>query len=293
MDLYALAPEEFTAARDAAVKQAKADGDKDLAKALGALRRPTASAHAVNALVRADPDLLGQLLELGQSLAQAQRDGEADDLKSLGAQRRQLVEAVADQAGAASGKPLGAAARTEVVSTLEAALADSASGEAVRTGRLVRALSYAGFGEVDLDGAVAPESGGPDGPHGAAGDGSGAEAGPAPTDLAEKKAARELAKQVAAAERRSQQAHGALDDAVRGHERAVRLADQAALTLETADSQVERAEEALQAARDRQREARLGQEKAADELNRTTDAVSDAQDEAEQSRAALDELRRS
>ncbi len=45
--------------------------------------------------------------------------------------------------------------RDEVAATLEAGLSDPASADAVRSGRLVRALSYAGFGGVDLDGAVA------------------------------------------------------------------------------------------------------------------------------------------
>ena len=44
--LYALRPEEFIPARDAAVKRARADGDRDLAAALASLRKPTASASA-------------------------------------------------------------------------------------------------------------------------------------------------------------------------------------------------------------------------------------------------------
>lgn len=39
--------------------------------------------------------------------------------------------------------------------TAVAALADEASGRALASGRLLRALSYAGFGEVELDDAVA------------------------------------------------------------------------------------------------------------------------------------------
>ena len=155
VDLYALAPEDFTAARDAEVKAARQAGDRALAKALAALRRPTASAYAINALVRAEPGLVEQLVDFGRQLGEAQAGGQRDALRQLGEQRRQLVEAVADRAGAACGRALTAAVRAEVTATLEAALADPDSGEAVRSGRLVRALSYAGFGGVDLDGAVA------------------------------------------------------------------------------------------------------------------------------------------
>src|SRR5437764_8972269 len=50
--LYALAPEEFTAARDEAANKA----DPTLKKAIKALRKPTVAAHAVNRLVRDQPD---------------------------------------------------------------------------------------------------------------------------------------------------------------------------------------------------------------------------------------------
>ena len=161
MDLYALPPEEFTAARDAEVRAARKAGEREQAKALAALRRPTVSAHVVNALARAEPALLEQLLELGRQLAQAQAGGQGEALRSLGEQRRALVEAVADRAAAAADRALPPAVRAEVVATLEAALGDPASGAAVRTGRLVRPLSYAGFGGVDLEGAVAEAAGGP------------------------------------------------------------------------------------------------------------------------------------
>ena len=159
MDLYALPPEEFTAARTAQVKAARAAGDRDLAARLGALRRPTASAYAVNALVRAEPELVAQVVALGAQLGQAQGGGDAAALRALGEQRRQLLEAVTDRAAEAVGGALSPTARLEVTGTLEAALADPASAEAVRSGRLVRALSYAGFGGADLEGAVAEPTG--------------------------------------------------------------------------------------------------------------------------------------
>ncbi len=155
-DLYRLAPAAFTAARDAAAKQARADGDREAAAALKALRRPTVAAWLLNALVHEEPALVTQLLQLGPDLAQAQAGGDAVALRALGEQRRGLVEAVADRAATATGRPLSPTARAEVVATLEAALADPGSAEAVRSGRLVRPLSYAGFGDVDLSDAVAP-----------------------------------------------------------------------------------------------------------------------------------------
>ena len=142
----------------------KASGDKAAKAALKALRRPTVSAWLVDLLAVQEPDLLGSLLALGPELARAQAAGQGDELRRLGAQRRELVEAVVDRAVQLGDRTVTAAVREEVAGTLEAALADPASADAVRSGRLVRPLSYAGFGGVDLDGAVAPAvSAGPDG----------------------------------------------------------------------------------------------------------------------------------
>ena len=67
--LYRLPPEQFTAARDTAARQAKADGDADAATALTALRRPSAAAWLVNVLAGQDAELLERLLALGPALA--------------------------------------------------------------------------------------------------------------------------------------------------------------------------------------------------------------------------------
>src|SRR4051812_28449154 len=57
LELYALAPGEFVAARNALVKQLKRDRRTEDAAGVAALRRPTPADHAVNAAVRADPDV--------------------------------------------------------------------------------------------------------------------------------------------------------------------------------------------------------------------------------------------
>ena len=69
--LYGLRPDEFTGARTAAEKTARADGDKELAAAVKALRRPAVAAWAVNLLVRHRRELVDQVVELGEQLRQA------------------------------------------------------------------------------------------------------------------------------------------------------------------------------------------------------------------------------
>jgi hypothetical protein len=284
--LYALPPEDFTAARDAAAKQAKAGGDADRAKRLKALRRPSVSAWLVNRLAREQTDLLGQLLELGPALAAAQAARSGDELRALGEQRRQLVEAVVEQAVAGAARPVATAVRAEVAATLEAALADPASADAVRSGLLVRALSFAGFGGVDLEGAVAAPS--PPVPAQAASPAKGRRVTARQDDERE----RRRAEQVAAAERAAHEAAGALDDAVRRCEDLERARGQAQDASTAAGAEVERLEQRLADARRQQAEAVRAAADAEEQSARAVTAVERAQTAAEAARSALDRLRR-
>lgn len=158
-ELYGLPPSAFREARDERAGQARAAGDKDLAAAIGKLRRPTVSAFVVNLLAREAPGQVDELLSLGESLREAQQALAGDRLRELSTQRRRLVTGLVQEAGRLgeqAGQPLSASAEREVQETLEAALADPAIAEAVRSGRLTTALSYAGLGaSVDVHGSVA------------------------------------------------------------------------------------------------------------------------------------------
>ncbi len=294
VDLYALPPEEFTPARDAAVKLVSGAQ----AKALKALRRPTVAAWVVNTLVRRDHDLLEQLLELGNDLAQAQSSRDAAALRTLTDQRRQLVGAVARRAEELADRELSAAVREEVAATLEAALSDEASAAAVRTGALVRGLRFAGFGGVDLDGAVAdlPPVRQPAPPRPAKGrTGKGAKAAPAaPSAKVQKLEAAAL------------QAQGALDDAVRHAERVARDGQQAHQDLaeledrvRTTQARVSDLRAAVAVAEEDHATATSRRTKAAKAVAdldrkaaRATAAVQQAQEAADQARKDLDALRR-
>ncbi|MQA86415.1 MAG: hypothetical protein GEV03_17720 [Streptosporangiales bacterium] len=157
-ELYGLRPEEFVAAREERAKQARSDGDRDLARRIHELRKPTMSAWAVNLLVRERAEDIDRLLDLGERLREAQSALQGDELRTLSRQRTQVVSALARQGrrlAHEAGHPIGEAAEREVAGTLEAALADPDAAEAVRSGRLATALSYSGLGAVDISGAVA------------------------------------------------------------------------------------------------------------------------------------------
>jgi hypothetical protein len=148
-DLYGLGPAEFVDARRRWVARARSAGDRELAAAAGKLARPTTSAWLVNRLVRAEGGQVAALLDLGAALRDAQSQLRGEELRRLSAQRQAVVAALARRAralGAEHGRTVGDAVAREVEGTLEAALADPAAADAVRSGRLTRALSYTGLG---------------------------------------------------------------------------------------------------------------------------------------------------
>ena len=156
-ELYALPPDEFVPARDDRVAAAKEAGDRDLARALGRLRRPTRAAWLVNLLARHRADQLDGLVALASSLAKAQHDLDGGALRALSGQRHRAVAAMARDAGrlaARQGEPVNDALLREVQGILDAALADPAVAEEVRSGRLTKSVRYSGFGvPADGDGA--------------------------------------------------------------------------------------------------------------------------------------------
>lgn len=157
--LYALVPGDFIAERGRAAKAAKADGDGDLAAALGALRRPTVAAWAVNLLARS-PGALDAVVALGTDLRSAQARLDTRAMRELGSRRSQVIArttatatALVTEADPSAG--VSGAVREQIEATLTAAIADPGAQDAVTSGTLVTALSYAGFGEVEIGEAVA------------------------------------------------------------------------------------------------------------------------------------------
>lgn len=215
--LYALRPEEFTAARNARVRELR-DDDRGLADAVAALHRPAPAAWLVNQLVRHRGDELDDLLELGAELRAAQAELDAPAMARLAKERRRLVAALARGAGALA-EELGATVRQpvidEVAQTLTAGMADASAADAVRSGRLVRGLEAVGL-EVDLDGAVAGGAGvtapvrRAGRPKGALGADDGAAVREREEEARREQAERERA--AAAAEERAAEASAALDE---------------------------------------------------------------------------------
>lgn len=302
--LYALRPDEFTAARNTRARELR-DDDRELADAVGSLRRPSPAAWLANQLVRHRADEVEQLFELGDELREAQDDLDAVSLARFAKERRRLVAALAQEAGGLAeelGNPVRRPVLDELAQTLQAGMVDASAADAVRSGRLVRGLEAVGV-EVDLDGAIA---GGPDEPAAARATAKRAagrkreateehetrdarrerEARDArdardAREAREKEEHRERERAASAAEERAAEASAALD----GLER-----DLTALDERIADDTTHRddLEEELRALEDRLAEHTRERRRLARDRDRAARAAASARDEANAARDALD-----
>ncbi len=249
-ELYGLHPDEFLPARKGLAAKAKADKETGLAKAIESIRKPTAAAWAINQLVRARPDDIERLVELASGLQEAQGKMDGAAMKTLGRERTTLIDElvrstaeVAKEGGGSLSMPVA----NQVRETFVAALATTAAAEAVGSGQLTRALSYAGFGDVDLSEATAapaparrPALRVIKGEGQGSGRGKGRAAEPEPEEPAEPDPA--LLKRLAEAEKRSRETMSAAA-------KAGDALSEASDALETLDARIAELDAELKAAR--------------------------------------------
>jgi hypothetical protein len=227
-ELYGAPPDEFTARRDARVKELR-KSDRAAADAIKKLRRPSVSAAAVNQLVRRAPDDVEALLAAGEALRQAQLGGgDRDAIRAAARDEREAVERLVGQAG-----KLSPAALEEVRETLHAAATDEEAREQVRRGVLTEAKQAVGLGGF---GAVAPAP---------------APASPkkkkqSTTEQREREAERQRraaeAERKRAAKERVKEARASLRDAEKALSRAEREAESARAAVERRRDELEQAE---------------------------------------------------
>ncbi|MFC7658211.1 hypothetical protein ACFQV8_19925 [Pseudonocardia benzenivorans] len=155
-ELYGVPPDDFVPVRDELVAAAREAGDREAAKAIGRLRRPTQAAWLANLLARERAQQLDGLLSLASDLTDAQRTLDGAALRTLSAQRGKLVAAMAREARALAGRDghrVAESTERDLRGILDAALADPGIADQVRSGRLHRTVSYSGFGPDALAGA--------------------------------------------------------------------------------------------------------------------------------------------
>lgn len=266
-ELYALPPGEFTAARNA--RAGLAGGTT--ARAVKALRKPSAAAWAVNLLAREGQ--LAEALELSAALREAQDDLDAAEMSRLGRQRRQLVAALAKQAvelAKDAGVTVGAAAREDVEKTINAAVMDAGAAAAVMTGRLVKPLEAGDIEPATLADAVGgtlPDAIAPAAPR---------------DDLAERRARKAAEKAAREAERLAGEAERELARIEARRTKAQERADHLAERIDDLRRDLARLE-------DEAAEAAEKLEKVEGEWTAAADRAREAAKEAERARRAVDE----
>ncbi|MGN6131206.1 MAG: hypothetical protein ACTHOK_12785 [Nocardioidaceae bacterium] len=293
-ELYALRPGEFTAARNARAKQAKGDGDKELAAQVSALRKPALAAWVVNMLVRHETEQVSQLLGLGESLRAAQAELDADALRELTRQRRQVTAAMSTRGRALAaelGEKGSEAVARQVEDTLHAAMVDTDAEAAVRSGLLTEPLTSTGLGTLDISDSVADGAalGRRAAPAPARASAAGLRAVPEPEPSAED-AERERAEA-------REQAAEALREAKAAADKAARKLDKTRKRIEKLDARSLQLAAEMEELRRRVAELEHRQEQADDELEEARDKQQraekrhrKAQDALEQVRARAEEL---
>jgi DNA repair exonuclease SbcCD ATPase subunit len=234
-ELYGLAPGDFVAARTAAEKQARAEGDRELAGKIRALGKPTAAAWVANQLVRRHTDEIAALRELGAGLREATATLEGEQLRQLSQQQNRVIAALVAQGrtlAKGAGQPMSEATERGLEATLRAALADEQRADQLAAGQLQAALEHVGF-----SGSLAPDA-------------VPKPAAPAPKrdDLAAKRRKREQLEQARATVSQARTAEREAITALRDAEAAVK---EAAALLAKAERDRDRAQDARQDAAER------------------------------------------
>jgi hypothetical protein len=167
-ELYALPPHSFTEARNSRAAEAKSAGDRATATQLAGLKRPTIGAWLVNLVALRRPDTVAELIAVGERLRTVQDSvtpgsQAGNRLRELAEQRRGAIEDVLTTIRtlvSEAGEPEPSAAQlAEAESTFAAAMVDEDAAREVRAGRLLRPLSYSGFGSFGVASAGAGRTG--------------------------------------------------------------------------------------------------------------------------------------
>jgi len=249
-ELYGVPLADFVPTRNGRAKEARAGGDRELAADIQALAKPTTAAWLVNQLPREHADDLTPLLDLGRELRDASAKLDGQTMRRLGRERTELVTQLVDHTrklGSDRGSKVSDDVAEEVRRTLEASFSDAEIADEVSAGQLVRAVEYAGFGDLAGFG----------GPTGVVGDRKTDQRKPAPrksapeqADRPAKRAAKKAGKRAEPpasrpadlGARRRQKAERELADAQQRLEAAQAARDEAQQEIETTTAEVERTE---------------------------------------------------
>jgi hypothetical protein len=150
--LFALPLDEFTAARNDAVKRLKKAGEDEAAEQVAALSKPSVPVWAINQLARQDKNAMRALLDSAAKLRKAQEralsGGGADALRDAQSTERDAIRDLTHKAAGIldeAGRPASRTVLERIRSTLGAAALAEPTRTALKAGRLTDEVELSGF----------------------------------------------------------------------------------------------------------------------------------------------------
>jgi len=160
--IYGLPLEDFVPERAAVAKRLRGEGEREAAKRVTALRKPSVAAWTINQLVRSRTKDVAAFTKAADGLRAAQGallegHGSPADLRSARAAERKAVGRLIEVARGLfpGGREPGESTLERIGATLHAAAADEAIRDEVLSGRLLRERESSGFGDLDVELAAA------------------------------------------------------------------------------------------------------------------------------------------
>lgn len=156
--LYRERPEGFVAARNRLARELRQNGDRDLASAIAALRRPPISAWAVNRLHEEAGSRLRELIAAGEEMRSAVEKtlrGEHEssiELRRLSRRHGRLVDELTAEARdflRSAGRPSSEDTTRRIAATLRAASTDPEAARELADGTLPGDLEPVGFAGLE------------------------------------------------------------------------------------------------------------------------------------------------
>ncbi|MER5757700.1 hypothetical protein [Streptomyces sp. NPDC002082] len=265
VELYGRLPSEFTPARDEYVAKARKAGDRQLAAAIAALRKPTVAVWTAGLLPRRRPKEAHGLVQLGEALRTAHRTLDAEQLRKLSHDQHVVIGELARTARALAtdaGQSVSELVLHEVEQILHAVLADADVAEQWVGGRLARAPdAVSGFAGLEPLPGAAPPRPAQEAPTAA----STTQRVLPPEPDADKRAAQARRERVKAAREELADIRAEAERLEAAQAAAQELADQAAVAVAAAEDDVQAAKDRLETARAASKAAATGLQ----EANRT------------------------
>jgi hypothetical protein len=138
--LYSVGPDEFVAERKRLEKSLRDEGRAEEASELAKLGKPAQPVFLANRLAREEPDLVAQLLEVGERLKAAHEAGDSEQLRGAQRDLAGRVDAVVRSAG-----HLSDAIEQRLAVLLRTAATSPATAELLRRGVLSEEVEPAAF----------------------------------------------------------------------------------------------------------------------------------------------------